>query len=183
MKLKNFSIYIIILLFAQSVELQGQTTILINIKLQKLYLVSGNDTIKTYSVSTSKNGIGSYKGSYKTPLGKHKVISKFGDNLPIGSIFVAREYTGRTSIIYKDSTDIEDDFILTRILRLRGLETGKNLGGYVDSYERCIYIHGTNEEGLIGKPASHGCIRMYNDDVIELYAQVPVNTTVIIVEK
>ncbi|WKN44353.1 L,D-transpeptidase [Tunicatimonas pelagia] len=147
---------------------------------QKLYLMEGGQPLKQYPVSTSAYGIGSKAGSNKTPLGKHEVISKFGDNAPLGTIFRSRINTGRTAKIYTDDTDLEQDDVTTRILRLTGLEPGKNQGSGVDSFSRYIYIHGTPEEGLIGRPASHGCIRMKNTDVVELYDLVDEGTLVVI---
>jgi len=147
---------------------------------QKLYLMEGNQQLKEYPVSTSVYGIGSKAGSNKTPLGKHKVIRKFGDGAPLGTIFRSRINTGQTAKIYTDDTDLEKDDVTTRILRLTGLEPGKNQGPGVDSFSRYIYIHGTPEEGLIGKPASHGCIRMKNADVVELYDLVDEGTLVTI---
>ncbi len=152
----------------------------VSIAEQKLYLMEDDQPLKEYPVSTSVYGIGSEAGSNKTPLGKHKVISKFGDDAPLGSIFRSRINTGRTAKIYTDDTDLEEDDVTTRILRLTGLEPGKNQGKGVDSFSRYIYIHGTPEEGLIGQPASHGCIRMKNTDVVELYNLVDEETLVMI---
>jgi lipoprotein-anchoring transpeptidase ErfK/SrfK len=152
----------------------------VSITEQKLYLVEAGQMLKQYPVSTSVYGIGSEAGSNKTPLGKHKVISKFGEGAPLGTIFRSRINTGRVATIYTDDTDLEEDDVTTRILRLTGLEPGKNKGPGVDSFSRYIYIHGTPEEGLIGQPASHGCIRMKNTDVIELFDLVEEGTLVMI---
>ena len=159
---------------------QPNKFIKVSVTEQKLYLIEDDQTLKQYSVSTSVYGIGSEAGSNKTPLGTHKVISKFGDGAPLGTIFRSRINTGRKAKIYTDDTDLEDDDVTTRILRLTGLEPGKNKGSGVDSFSRYIYIHGTPEEGLIGKPASHGCIRMKNADVVELYDLVSEETLVMI---
>jgi lipoprotein-anchoring transpeptidase ErfK/SrfK len=137
----------------------------IEISKQKLYLIRGNKPIKIYPVSTSKYGIGSIHGSSKTPLGLHRIASKVGRNARLGTIFKRRRNTGKIARINKDGGDL----ITTRILRLEGLQKGINKGKGVDSFKRCIYIHGTPEEKLIGKPASHGCIRMKNRDMIELF--------------
>ena len=147
---------------------------------QMLYLIDNEEVIEEYPISTSVYGIGSEAGSNKTPLGKHKILNKIGDKAPLGTIFKSRINTGRKAKIYTDSTDLEEDDVTTRILRLTGLEPGKNKGPGVDSYSRYIYIHGTPEEGLIGKPASHGCIRMKNADVIKLFDQVEEGTLVMI---
>lgn len=148
---------------------------------QKMYFIRAAEVVQTYSISGSKYGAGSKAGSNKTPLGFHKVKYKYGAGAAEGTIFKARQNTGKKAVIYKDDTDVEEDHVTTRILWLEGLEPGKNLGPGISSFERYIYIHGTPEEGLIGKPASHGCIRMLNKDVVELYEQVPESTLVLIV--
>lgn len=184
MKLGNMLlINFIFLILSFNIYSQENKIIYINIEKQMLYLVSNNDTIAKYKVSTSKYGVGNFDKSEKTPLGKHKISSKYGENMPIGSTFEGRIFNGKTSEIFKDSTITSDDLVLTRVLRLKGLERGVNYGGDVDTFKRLIYIHGTNEEGLIGTPASHGCIRMKNIEVIELFKIVPVNTIVEIVRR
>lgn len=152
----------------------------VDVSQQTMSIMKGQSVLKSYPVSTSKFGIGNKSGSNKTPLGMHKVCFKTGDGVPVGGIFKARRYTGKTADIYKDKTDVPQDFITTRILRLEGLEPGVNKGNGIDSYKRYIYIHGTNEEGLIGHPSSHGCVRMKNDHVIELYKLIPKGTFVYI---
>lgn len=154
----------------------------VSVSRQELYLVRGEEVIKAYPVSTSKYGIGNEEGSNKTPLGTHRIYEKVGGGVKIGTIFKACINTGRIAKIYRDSTDVEHDFIITRIMCLEGLELGVNKGEGIDSRDRRIYIHGTPEEGLIGKPASHGCVRMRNDDVIELFDLVKVGTLVEIKE-
>lgn len=104
-------------------------------------------------------------------------FGKFGD-----TIFISRINTKRTAKIIKKPVDTEDDFVTSRIMWLGGMEEGLNKGGNVDSYRRYIYIHGTQEEGLIGSKASHGCIRMFNNDVIDLFAKVNIGTKVLIIE-
>jgi len=145
---------------------------------QKLYVFEGDEIIRIYPVSTSKYGVGSEKDSNKTPLGTHFVAAKIGEGAQVGTIFEYRKNTGRTARIYTDTTDIEESIIITRILWLRGIVPGLNEGEEVDSYIRCIYIHGTPEEGLIGTPASNGCIRMKNQDIIELFDLIPEGTLV-----
>ena len=139
---------------------------------QKLFLLEGNKIIKQYEVSTSKYGIGNKSESNKTPLGDHIVCSKIGKGAPIGAIFVKRRNTGRIANIRSRKGASLGDFITSRIIRLKGLENGVNCGEGIDSYKRCIYIHGTPDEWLIGKPASHGCIRMKNKDIIELFNRI-----------
>jgi len=149
---------------------------------QELELFAGVALVRRYPVSTAKNGVGSARGSQRTPLGRHRVHSKFGAGEPLGMVFETRRPTGRIAEIFAARTDGPEDVITTRILWLEGLEDGKNRGGEVDSHSRYIYIHGTNEEGLIGAPASHGCVRMKNRDVLELFELVAVGTPVEIVE-
>jgi lipoprotein-anchoring transpeptidase ErfK/SrfK len=124
-----------------------------------------------YPVSTSKFGLGMEPGSQRTPLGRFTVEKKIGDGAPPWSVFVGREPTGEIA-----SPGGEHDGVLTRILWLSGAEPVN-----ANTLERYIYIHGTNREDLIGTPASHGCVRMRNHDVIDLYERVPAGTTVEIV--
>lgn len=142
---------------------------IINSKAQSLVVILEDGSILKYKVSTSKFGIGNAVNSYKTPLGWHKVTERFGDNAKPGSIFSSRSFTGKVIPQNKWSDDKSDDYVLTRIMWLTGLEPGINSGNGIDSHDRCIYIHGTNQEHLIGSPASHGCIRMTNKDVIQLF--------------
>lgn len=144
--------------------------------------MQGDSLVAVYPISSSKLGTGSQMNSFKTPLGWHCICEKIGDDQPIYMIFESRSPTGRIATVHTDTTDLEEDLVLTRILRLKGCEPGLNYGDDVDSYTRCIYIHGTNEEGLIGRPASHGCIRMKNDDLICLFDRVNIKTFVKISE-
>lgn len=125
---------------------------------------------KTYIVSTSKYGLGGKEGSYKTPVGFHEVVEKIGDGEDSGRIFKGRQPTEKIYHAYMGFAD--EDLIVTRILRLSGLEEQVNKGPGIDSYNRYIYIHGTNQQHFLGTPASHGCIRMGNDDVIDLFERV-----------
>ena len=160
--------------------LDFQPFLFIDVNEQLLTLFVTRDEGRQYPISTSKAGVGSRAGSLRTPLGHHRVAEKFGDGAPLGTIFRSRANTGEVAKILTEPIDVEEDLVLTRILWLEGLEPGVNQGPGIDSKERYIYIHGTNEEGLIGTPASHGCIRMKNADVIALYELVPVGTDVII---
>ncbi len=137
---------------------------------QKLLLLEKDIIVKQYLISTSKYGIGNKSGSNKTPLGDHIVCSKIGRGAPMGAIFVKRRDTSKIANIRRLKGVDSSDFITSRIIHLRGLENGVNCGEGVDSYKRYIYIHGTPDEWLIGKPASHGCIRMRNRDIIELFS-------------
>jgi len=164
-------------------EASSHSVVIISIPDQCLYLVKQQQIIQNWPISSSAFGVGCRAGSNKTPYGMHRVKYKFGTNKPVGIIFKARKSTGKTARIYKDKTNVKEDLVTTRIIWLEGLEMGLNRGDGIDSYKRYIYIHGTNEEGLIGTPASHGCIRMRNNDVIQLYKQISIGTLVDILEQ
>jgi UDP-N-acetylmuramate--alanine ligase len=133
---------------------------------EQTLLVCANDTIiERYDASTSRFGNGNRENSLKTPLGLHRIKEKYGAGAPPGRVFRDREDTGEEW----DHRQNGDNLILTRILRLEGLEEGINRGGSVDSYERYIYIHGTGREDLIGTPLSHGCVCLRNRDIIRLF--------------
>ena len=157
-----------------------EEVIYVSIKKQKLYHIQNNQIIKEYIISSSAYGIGSKAGSNKTPIGLHSVREKYGDKTPINGIMVARVFYGNIATIYDDETKSKTDDITSRILWLEGLEKGKNKGKGIDNFNRYIYIHGTPEEGRLGRPASHGCIRMKNKEVIDLYKLVEVGTLVLI---
>lgn len=140
--------------------------ILIDLKTQTLLLPKFN---KQYSISSGLNGIGEAENSGKTPRGWHQIAEKFGHNLPINSVFIARQATGEVFSTEYAQQFPERDWILSRILWLKGLEAGFNLGEGCDTYRRYIYIHGTPEDQPMGIAASHGCIRMRNQDVIEVF--------------
>lgn len=163
-----------------NINIENKTIIFVSIDAQKLYLIKKNIIIKSYSISSSEYGIGNKNGSNKTPLGLHTIARKFGEKTPINGRMIARVFTGETSIIYLDGSRSKTDDITSRILWLQGEEDGINKGENIDSFKRYIYIHGTSEEGLIGQPASHGCIRLKNKDVIDLYKDVAIGTLVLI---
>ena len=154
--------------------------VFVSIEKQKLYHIKNNKIISEFIISSSAYGTGNKSRSNKTPLGLHKVKQKYGDNTPINGRMIARVYNGDIATIYKDSTKSKTDDVTTRILWLEGLEHGRNKGEGIDSFKRYIYIHGTTEEGRLGSPASHGCIRMKNKDVIDLYKIIEVGTLVLI---
>ena len=155
--------------------------ILVDATLQRLLLIEQGQVTGSWVISTAEAGLGSQKGSNQTPLGVHRVAQRFGDGAPLGTIFKARRNTGLVArILTEPGARSQADNVTTRILWLDGLEPGLNKGGQVDSFERYIYIHGTDEEGRLGAPASHGCIRMRNQDVVELYQRVGVDTLVVI---
>jgi len=144
---------------------------------EQALLVCANDTIiERYDASTSRFGNGNRENSLKTPLGLHRIKEKYGAGAPPGRVFRDREDTGEEW----DHRQNGDNLILTRILRLEGLEEGINRGGSVDSYERYIYIHGTGREDLIGTPLSHGCVCLRNRDIIRLFDTVKEGTLVFI---
>lgn len=166
---------------SQIKELQSPS-IKVVVSEQRLYLFDGARVIKTYPVSTSKNGTGNQEGSYQTPLGRHVIVKKIGKNARLNTIFIDRKDTGRVAEIDFSQKGASGDLITSRILWLGGLEPGLNRGSGIDSYKRFIYIHGTANEGLIGQPASNGCVRMKNEDVAELFDLVNEKTPVLIVE-
>lgn len=138
--------------------------------------------VRQYKISTAANGVGEVKNSYCTPRGRHIVRGKIGAGQPVNTVFVRRRPTGE---IYSDA--LRDampgrDWILTRILWLSGCEVGYNRGGVVDTMRRYIYIHGTPDQTQLGKPGSHGCIRMSNRDIKELFELIPAYATVNIIE-
>ena len=147
---------------------------------QKLLSYADGQLVKSYLIATSKFGFGEERDSYKTPRGWHEIKEKIGENCLANTVFVGRK---PTSEIYSSKLKLQfpgRDWILTRILWLSGLEEGKNLSGNVDSMQRYIYIHGTPDDVILGAPSSHGCIRMRNYDVIELFAQTSIGTKVLI---
>jgi lipoprotein-anchoring transpeptidase ErfK/SrfK len=142
----------------------------ISVQKQELTLKLGRKKLAAYPVSTSRFGLGSKEGSLKTPTGKFRIAEKIGDEMPLGTVFKSRRPVKATKKMLR-----EDDLVMTRILWLDGVEPGN-----ANTYERFIYIHGTNHEGQIGEPDSHGCIRMRNSDLVELFDRVEIDTPVII---
>lgn len=133
---------------------------------------AGGELLRAFPVSTSRYGLGAEPGSLRTPLGQFRVAEKIGEGAPLGAVFKSRVFTGEIGL---DAPG--DDLVLTRILWLEGLEAHN-----ANTRERYIYIHGTNHEGMIGRPASHGCVRMRNADVAELCAMIPEGAPVTIAE-
>ena len=156
----------------------------INIATQTLELLyEQGELIKRYPVSTAKNGAGELEGSYCTPRGKHIIRAKIGAGQPLNSVFVRRRPTGEIYTPELSAEYPERDWILTRILWLSGCQPGFNRLGDVDTMRRYIYIHGTPEEEAIGTPISHGCVRMRNSDVVDLFDRVATGTEVEIIEQ
>jgi lipoprotein-anchoring transpeptidase ErfK/SrfK len=147
--------------------------IVISTREQKLAVLDRGNLMTIYPVSTSKFGLGDWRGSRFTPLGQLEIAEKIGDNAPPGAVFKDRRRTGE--IVLPDSPG--RDPIVTRILWLRGLEPQN-----ANAFTRDIYIHGTPEERLIGTRASYGCIRMRSSDIINLYDIVGIGAAVTIVD-
>ena len=139
---------------------------------QALMVWSRDGECASYPASTAHKGLGNRENSNQTPTGWHQVADRIGHGCRIGSVFVARRYNGEVVPRADWRAGGNRDLILTRILRLRGLEPGINCGPGVDSYRRFIYLHGTNQEQRLGRPASHGCIRLGNNDMLELFHRI-----------
>ena len=143
----------------------------VSVRNQRLTLKSGRIKLAEYPISTSRFGLGSKAGSFKTPTGKFRVAEKIGGGMPLGTVFKSRRPIKPTKKALR-----EEDLVMTRILWLEGLEPRN-----ANTYDRYIYIHGTNHEQKIGLPDSHGCIRMKNADVAELFERVNEGTPVEII--
>lgn len=139
------------------------------------------ELVRAYPISTSKRPPSNVKGSLGTPRGLHEIAERIGAGQPPGMVFKARVPTGRHFSELPDAT-AETNLITTRILWLRGLEPGVNRSGDVDTYDRYVYIHGTNHETRIGEPLSAGCVLMRNLDIIELYDQLRAGDHVLIAD-
>jgi len=160
----------------------AQLRIEVSITEQTLTLLRDGQPIAQWSISTASAGAGQQEGSGCTPTGLHRIRLKIGEGAPENAVFVGRRATGEVYSSELAARHPERDWILTRILWLQGLEWGHNRGGCVDSLRRYIYIHGTPDMEPMGQPASHGCIRMRNKDLLNLFEQVDTNTRVRIEE-
>ena len=138
---------------------------------QKLDLSIGGEHVRSYVISSGEKGMGFTEGTFRTPTGNLEICEKIGDGLPLRTRFEAREPVGE----WLEGEITEEDCVLTRILRLEGLDPEN-----MNSKDRYIYIHGTNREDLLGKPASHGCIRLSNEDMVDLFDRVAVGSRVAI---
>jgi len=155
--------------------------IAISIPSQELYLYGDNNhVIRQFRISSARNGIGQENGSFCTPLGKHIIRAKIGAGQPVNTVFVRRRPTGETYSPELGARYPGRDWILTRILWLSGCEPGFNRLGSVDTMRRFIYIHGSPDTVEMGKPGSIGCIRMNNEDLLDLFARVNPGTEVYI---
>lgn len=151
----------------------------ISIPAQRLTLYGGDNTIlKRYAVSTARKGAGECNGSFCTPRGRHIVRAKIGANAPLNTVFVRRRPTGEIYTPELGAQFPTRDWILTRILWLSGCEPGFNRLGDVDTMRRYIYIHGSPDSVPMGTPGSIGCVRMRNNELVELFDLLPVGTPV-----
>lgn len=146
---------------------------------QEVWLIENNQLVERYQCSTAKAGAGNKADSGKTPLGWHRIDAKVGGEFEMGVVLKDREWTGE---VWESGQDTKDDLILSRILRLEGLEDDINRGGDVDTWNRYIYIHGTNQIDALGQPASAGCIRLDPQEVIGLYERVDEGCCVLITQ-
>ncbi|PYJ11495.1 MAG: hypothetical protein DMF06_02320 [Verrucomicrobia bacterium] len=160
------------MLLSTGLRAEGPSRLVVSVRDQKLMVMANGAKLATYPVSTSKFGVGDNWGHMTTPLGFLQVAQKIGDHAPVGAVFHNRRFTGE---ILKPNAPGRDP-VITRIIWLRGLQASN-----AHAFSRCIYIHGTPQEKLIGRPASYGCIRMKSSDVAALYAQVPLGAIVEIV--
>jgi hypothetical protein len=142
--------------------------VIVSIERQELALICDGALQRVFSISTSKNLPSCLADSYGTPLGLHALADKLGEDAPLGMVFKGRVATGQHFSEFPEDQKLRN-LITTRIIRLRGLEAGHNSGDGCDSYERYIYIHGTNHEDRIGEPFSGGCVEMLNTEVVELF--------------
>lgn len=141
----------------------------VSIGTQRLRLFDAAHLVNEWACSTSKFGLGFTEGSHQTPLGRFVVKEKHGEGAESGTIFKSRQPVG----LWTPEMDTKSDFVLTRILWLHGLEPRN-----ANTFQRYIYIHGTNDENSIGRPASHGCVRLRNRDMLQLFDLVPTETSV-----
>lgn len=154
-------------------QASNKSYLVVDVAQQKMWLLKGEQVLKHYQVSTARAGTGNRQGSFQTPLGAHQIYSKIGKDAAKGAVFEGGIVTGKIEENLwnqeKQDPETSNDIVTTRIIRLTGIEKGKNKGGEVDTLMRRIYIHGTTREEAIGKPTSQGCVRMINDDIIELF--------------
>ncbi len=175
---KGFCVFAISAIFLSQcttnspVVIDHDSKIVVSVKDQTLVLTKNGAPVKSYKISTSKFGLGSSRGSNRTPLGHLGIAKKIGDGKPSGTVFKSRKPTGE---IIKPNTPGRDP-IVSRILWLYGKESHNR-----NTYRRCVYIHGTPEECRLGSPCSYGCIRMSSKDVIDLYNRVGVGADVQII--
>lgn len=160
----------------------GKLLIQVSIEQQRLQLLDDGKPVMDTLIATAANGPGEVMHSECTPRGWHRVRARIGDGCPPGTVFVGRRPTGELYTPSLKAAEPERDWMLTRILWLCGMEPGINRFGNVDSMRRYIYIHGCPDEDAMGVPSSHGCVKMRNHEVIELFDRVAVGTRVLIQE-
>lgn len=144
--------------------------------------MDGSKVMAEFPVSTALKGPGEWLGSGCTPRGLHRLKIKIGQDCPVNAVFVGRRFTGELYTSELAAREPGRDWILTRILWLTGLEPGRNRGGECDTLRRLIYIHGTPDSEPMGEPCSHGCVRMRNADIVELFDAVAAGILVDILE-
>lgn len=149
---------------------------------QTLSVLDGEKVVADYRISSALKGMGEVRNSQQTPRGWHVIRAKIGAACEPNTVFVGRRPTGEYYSPSLRARHPNRDWILTRIFWLSGLEVGKNRLGTCDTMRRYIYIHGTPDDVLLGVPGSHGCIRMHNHDIIQLFDRVPVGTRLLISE-
>ena len=154
----------------------------ISLDRQRLDWIEGGLALRSYLVSTAKNGPGERRGSGCTPRGWHRIRAKIGAGQPENTVFVGRRPTGEIYSPQLAAAQPKRDWILTRILWLGGLQPGLNRYGEIDTAWRYIYIHGSPDQGVTGAPASHGCVRMRSGDMLDLFERVQPGMSVLIVE-
>ena len=151
----------------------GERLLAVRIGTATMQFFRGGELVRSYVISTSKRPPSNIKNSLGTPRGLHEIAERIGAGQPPGMVFKSRVPTGRHFHEYLERhPDAGDNLITGRILWLRGLEPGVNRGGDVDTYERYVYIHGTNHEDRIGEPLSAGCVLMRNIEIVQLYEEV-----------
>lgn len=159
----------------------AERVLVVRISTATLQFYRAGVLVKSYPISTSKRPPSNVKGSLGTPRGLHEIAERIGAGQPPGTVFKSRVATGHHFSELRDGPT-QDNLITSRILWLRGLEPGVNRGGDVDSYNRYIYIHGTNHEARIGEPLSAGCVLMRNLDILELFEEVRAGDHVLIMD-
>lgn len=160
------------------IPILSERSILVTVETQTLTLWEAGRQLVCYRVSTGRKGVGELSGSGCTPRGLHRVRIRIGAGCPLGTVFRARRPTGEIWDADLGAAYPERDWILSRILWLTGCEPGRNRGGRVDTLRRFIYIHGCPDSAPMGEPRSHGCIRMRNLDLVELFDRTPCGTPV-----
>ena len=159
----------------------AERILIVRISSHTLQFYKNGTLVKAYTISTSKRPPSNIKGSLGTPRGLHEIAERIGAGQAPGMVFKSRNPTGQHFSEIIDSEQ-QNNLITSRILWLRGLEPGINRGGEVDTYDRYVYIHGTNHESRIGAPMSAGCVLMRNLDIVELYEQVRAGDQVLIID-